>query len=214
MRKLLTFAPSNVDTMNMASLPQLLQDLLSTNVLLACLVVMLNPLLWNIAARLEYNTHTISRVCGGPRIGVAVLAAFIMGNNFLRTSFFHFMMDEATPWDALKGSSAIAVGYIIIGVGGLLVLSSAWRLGFFCTFLGDYFGILLNDRVTGFPFNVVYNPMYWGSFLIYVGDSLQHASPVGLLLTLFIGLSYVIAMRFEGPFTAIIYAEQEKSKSS
>ena len=201
--------------MDLGNLPELLDDLASMKIVLACLAVMLNPMLWNIAARLEYNTRVISRVCRGRRVGVVALAAFIMGNNFLRTSFFHYMTDNNSKWDVLEGSvGAVAFGYLFIGVGGVLVLMSTWRLGFFCTFLGDYFGILLDTRVTGFPFNAFADPMYWGSFFIYVGDSLQRASAVALLLSLFIGLSYVIAMKFEGPFTAMIYAKREQDKKA
>ena len=100
-------------------------------------------------------------------------------------------------------------GYVIIGIGVVLVLSSTWALGFFNTFLGDYFGILLDAKVTGFPFNLVEDPMYWGSFLIYIGDSLLCASAVAFLLSFFIGLSYAIATIFEGPFTAKIYASKK-----
>ena len=193
------------------TLPELLQEVLSAKVLLACFVVMLNPLLWNLAARLEYNTHVISRLSGGPRLGVVILAVFIMGNTLLRTSYFHYMTDKSSKWDFLEDSiGAASGGYIFISVGGLLVLSSTWRLGFFCTFLGDYFGILLDAKVTGFPFNIVADPMYWGSFFIYIGESVQQASIIALLLSLSIGLSYVIAVKFEGPFTAMIYAKQSK----
>lgn len=34
---------------------------------------------------------------------------------------------------------------------------------------GDYFGILKEARVTTFPFNIVDNPMYWGSTANYLG---------------------------------------------
>lgn len=34
---------------------------------------------------------------------------------------------------------------------------------------GDYFGILKEARVTTFPFNVLDNPMYWGSTANYLG---------------------------------------------
>ena len=194
-------------------LSELLKELVSVNVFLSCCVVMLNPLLWNLAARLEYNKRVISRLCGGPRRGIVVLAVFIMGNTFLRTSLVHYMTDMSSKWAVLEDSvAAEVVGYLIIGVGGLLVLSSAWGLGFFCTFLGDYFGILLDARVTGFPFNIVNDPMYWGSFFVYLGGSIQCASAVALLLSLCIGLSYVIAMMFEGPFTSKIYAQREQSK--
>jgi len=39
-------------------------------------------------------------------------------------------------------------------------------------FAGDYFDILLPAKVTGFPFNVMDNPMYWGSTLNFLGMSL------------------------------------------
>ena len=57
-------------------------------------------------------------------------------------------------------------------VGGLLVLSSYYRLGIINTYLGDHFGILLKQRVTGFPFNYFNHPMYEGSTLIFLGYAL------------------------------------------
>ena len=38
---------------------------------------------------------------------------------------------------------------------------------------GDYFGILKEARVTTFPFNVLDNPMYWGSTANYLGWALM-----------------------------------------
>ena len=73
--------------------------------------------------------------------------------------------------------------------------------------MGDYFGLLLSDKVTGFPFNVVNDPMYFGSGLVYLGLALQHASIVGLVLTACIAASYTIAIQFEGPFTSRIYED-------
>ena len=181
------------------------------NVLLACIVVMVNPILWNVAARLEYRTRAISKLCRGPRRGVTVVAAAIMGLNFLRTSLFHSVMDQLSVWDVVKGDVATILGYVLIASGGVLVLASTWRLGFFCTFLGDYFGILLEEKVTGFPFNIVEDPMYVGSVFIYLGASLQHASIVGFVLTLCIGFSYFMAVQFEGPFTTMIYKNKIKS---
>ena len=40
-------------------------------------------------------------------------------------------------------------------------------------FAGDYFGLLLKKRVTGFPFNIMNNPMYWGSTMNFLGYSLR-----------------------------------------
>lgn len=47
-----------------------------------------------------------------------------------------------------------------------------WALGITGTYLGDYFGILMDDIVTGFPFNVMGDPMYWGSSMCFVGVAL------------------------------------------
>ena len=198
----------------MSTLWELLVELVSPHVLLACLTVMLNPLLWNLAARLEYNTRAISRFCRGPRKGIVTLAVFILFNNSLRTLFVHHMMNKYSNWEVLEVNLAIFLGYFFMGIGVFLVLVTTWRLGFYCTFLGDYFGILLDAKVTGFPFNILDHPMFWGSFMMYFGGALQQASVIGLLLAFFVGLSYIIAAKFEEPFTTMIYAKQAQAKKS
>ena len=68
--------------------------------------------------------------------------------------------------------------------------------------------------MTGFPFNVVDDPMYVGSGLVYLGMAFQHASIFGFLLTGCIAISYTVAMMFEAPFTAKIYTDAaEKAKA-
>jgi len=37
---------------------------------------------------------------------------------------------------------------------------------------GDYFGILMDHRVTSFPFNVTDAPMYYGSTMAFLGSAL------------------------------------------
>jgi phosphatidylethanolamine N-methyltransferase len=93
-------------------------------------------------------------------------------------------------------------------------LSSMWALGVTGTYLGDYFGILMDKMVTGFPFNVMANPMYNGSTMCFLAHSLWRASPAGLLLTLVVFLVYRIALLFEEPFTAYIYAQRDKKRQS
>ncbi|KAL5474430.1 hypothetical protein EMCRGX_G026375 [Ephydatia muelleri] len=117
------------------------------------------------------------------------------------------------PLQLLSSPVMVYIGQAMVAIGTILVLSSTWRLGFFGTFMGDHFGLLLKERVTGFPFNVTENPMYWGSAIIYFGYSLQHASLVGFLLSLCITLSYAIAIRIEEPFTAMIYENAACSHS-
>ena len=189
-----------------------LEDLVSPMVLFTCLAVMVNPLLWNVAAIMEFKTGAISRTFGGPRRGIVALAVAILSMNYLRTLLFYSVVDNMGEAEVLKGDIFKVMGYVFVVAGGVLVLTSGWKLGFFCTFLGDFFGILLDSKVTDFPFNFVGHPMYLGSAMIYTGTSLHHASPVALLLTGCIGFSYIIAAQFERPFTAKIYAERNKLK--
>jgi len=91
-----------------------------------------------------------------------------------------------------------------------------WALGLTGTYLGDYFGILMNDMVTGFPFNVCSAPMYYGSTMSFLGTAIFFGKPAGIMLTVEVLTVYLIALRFEDPFTAGIYAkrvEEQKKKS-
>ena len=120
---------------------------------------------------------------------------------------------------------------MLVGLGQIFVITSTWQLGITGTFLGDYFGILMDHRVEGFPFNVLRDPMYVGSTMSFVGASLWCESPAGLLISLYVYFVYVIALRFEGcvsfslvlcpdltekpsnrPFTDMIYSNREAKK--
>lgn len=79
--------------------------------------------------------------------------------------------------------------------------------------LGDYFGILMDEKVTGFPFNVTDAPMYYGSTMSFLGTALWFAKPAGVLLTLGVLVVYKIALGFEDPFTSEIYAKRERERA-
>lgn len=197
----------------MDSLTETIKDFLQNKkALVACVIVMINPLFWNVVSRYEYKTRTVSKALGGPKRGCAALAACILTLNYVRTATFHKTVDQYGYWEPLNNRLVEALGYLIVTVGAVLVIVSSWKLGFFVSFMGDYFGLLLNSKVTGFPFNVVNDPMYFGSGLVYLGLSLQHASIVGLVLTACIAISYAVAIRFEGPFTSRIYEDRNKTE--
>ncbi len=86
---------------------------------------------------------------------------------------------------------------LFFGVGNVFVLSSMYKLGITGTYLGDYFGILMTSKVSSFPFNVVNNPMYDGSTLVFLGTSLWYESPCGLFLTIIVWVMYRLALFFE-----------------
>jgi len=87
-----------------------------------------------------------------------------------------------------------------------------WALGVTGTYLGDYFGILMDDMVTGFPFNVSSSPMYHGSAASFLGTSLYYRKPAGILLSALVVICYSVALEFEDPFTAMIYRKREEKR--
>lgn len=96
--------------------------------------------------------------------------------------------------------------------GNVLVLTSMWALGVTGTYLGDYFGILMDEMVTGFPFNVTSAPMYWGSTMSFLGTALWFGKPAGVVMTGLVWTAYRVALAFEDPFTAQIYAARERQR--
>ncbi|KAJ2454008.1 Phosphatidyl-N-methylethanolamine N-methyltransferase [Coemansia sp. RSA 2336] len=174
-----------------------------------------NPTFWNIAAQREFHTHWLTRLCGGDKYrGCYTIAATIFGLGLIRDMLFNHALSEQPSWDILDNFVVHAVAVLLVAAGMTLVLSSTYMLGITGTFLGDYFGILMDARVTGFPFNVLDNPMYVGSTMSFVGVSLWHAKPAGLLVSAYVWLVYHIALQFEGPFTAMIYAKREAKSPS
>ena len=65
----------------------------------------------------------------------------------------------------------------LFAAGQTFVITSTWSLGITGTFLGDYFGILMDSRVEGFPFNVLRDPMYVGSTMCFAATALWCVLP-------------------------------------
>jgi len=66
------------------------------------------------------------------------------------------------------------------------------------TYLGDYFGILMKERVVDFPFSHFDNPMYDGSALVFLAEALIMKKPAAILLSIVIYVVYHIAIIYEG----------------
>ncbi|KAI8059610.1 phospholipid methyltransferase-domain-containing protein [Gongronella butleri] len=188
-------------------------DLKQPSFYLALANIFFNPIFWNIAARAEYRTHILTKLaCGSAFVGCAVLAVSIFSLGILRDYLYHEALAVQPTLAVLEQDAVKAVAAVCFVVGSTLVVSSMWALGFTGTYLGDYFGILMKERVTGFPFNVTEDPMYTGSTLSFLATALWYASPAGLLLTFVVHVVYRVALKFEGPFTAQIYANKDKKE--
>ena len=97
----------------------------------------------------------------------------------------------------LETFPAQLVAYALLAAGNTLVLTSMWALGVTGTYLGDYFGILMDHMVTGFPFNVCGAPMYYGSTMSFLGTAILYGKPAGILLTAEVLVVYLIALSYE-----------------
>lgn len=171
----------------------------------AVLTIAFNPFFWNVVARWEQRTRKLSRTFRSPHLACYSLGGVILLLNVLRSHCFTQAMLSQPKMEGLDNLTTYFLGLSLLGVGTMFVLSSFFALGFTGTFLGDYFGILKEARVTTFPFSITDNPMYWGSTANYLGWALMHASPTGLLLTVVVALVYMVAILYEEPFTAEIY---------
>ncbi|XP_007654817.1 phosphatidylethanolamine N-methyltransferase isoform X3 [Ornithorhynchus anatinus] len=173
-------------------------DLADFSFVAAVLCIIFNPLFWNLVARWEHKTRSLSKAFGSPYKACYCLGITILLLNFLRSYCFTRAVTSQPKLEGLDCLAAYHTGLVILGVGVVFVLSSFLALGFVGTYLGDYFGILMDAKVTKFPFNVLDNPMYWGSTANYLGWSIMNASPTGLVLTAVVAVTYMVATLFEG----------------
>lgn len=159
----------------------------------------------------EYHNKTLTRLAGGNSLrGCYALAVTIFGLGLFRDALYERMLRQQ-PYVSFFHAPYLA--YALLAIGNTLVLTSYYALGITGTFLGDYFGILMNEPVTGFPFNVTGAPMYWGSTMSFLGTALLYGRPAGVLITVEVFLVYLVALRFEDPFTSEIYKKRERERS-
>lgn len=160
---------------------------------LCAISIAFNPIFWNTIARLEHRYHFGSRIFG-PYLGCYLLAFSIFTLGLVRDHLYLNALAESPVSAALLELPHQEIGSALFGLGNMLVISSMFALGVTGTYLGDYFGILMENRVTGFPFSVTDNPMYWGSTLSFLGTAVWYAKPLGVWLTLEVWLMYTIAL--------------------
>jgi len=198
--------------------------------LLAVCSICLPPLYWNCLGRAEYKTQFLSKWIG-QYTGCYLFAVTIFALGLIREYCFHEVLQhqqtvtnslfatllsldktlQPSVIDALK-MAELVLCVISLLAGSVFVLAAYYQLGITGTYLGDYFGILMKEKVTSFPFNVISNPMYTGSTMIFLAHSIWAKSAAGLSLTVILFITYRIAILFEEPFTCYIYDEHNKAQ--
>ncbi|KAL7870137.1 hypothetical protein AOLI_G00141250 [Acnodon oligacanthus] len=197
---------------DMSALSELVKhiDVMQPRFCVAVIAIIFNPFFWNVVARWEHRTRGLTRLFGSPYVACYCLGTLILLLNVYRSHSITVAMKGQPRLELMDSVQVYYAGAALLAMGSLFVISSFLALGFTGTFLGDYFGILMEQKVTGFPFNVMENPMYWGSTANYLGLALMNASPVGVLLTAVVALSYRVAISYEGPFTEEIYRQRSQ----
>jgi len=156
----------------------------------------------------------LTKLAGGnSRYGCYGLAIAIFSLGIFRDFLYERALRAQPSHPLLETALATYISYALIAAGNILVVSSMWALGVTGTYLGDYFGILMDDIVTGFPFNVTDAPMYYGSTMSFLGTAVLFGKPAGILLTAEVLIVYLIALSFEDPFTAGIYRKRAESQN-
>ncbi|RDA93914.1 hypothetical protein CP533_4506 [Ophiocordyceps camponoti-saundersi (nom. inval.)] len=192
-----------------------LVDFEKQSLLVSVCSIAFNPLFWNIVARQEYHNKLLTNLFGGnSRRACYALAATIFSLGLIRDWLYKTALQEQPSHPLLLTPYSRLAAFILLASGNILVLSSTWALGITGTFLGDYFGILMDRMVTGFPFNVCGAPMYWGSTMSFLGTALLLGKPAGILITAWVYLVYCLALRYEDPFTAAIYAKRDRERAA
>eukprot|EP01132_Coremiostelium_polycephalum_P003231 gene3231-4045_t len=189
-------------------------DFTETYFLLAIGCIVFNPTWWNIVARAEYKNQFLSKICGGAYPGCYVLAFLIFSLGLLRDYLFAESISRQPIFYDFDLIEIRYLSYGLYGLGSILVLSAYLRLGITGTYLGDYFGILMKERVTGFPFNVMNNPMYNGSTMLFLAHALYEKSLAGVFISFVVYIVYKIALLFEESFTNYIYCNAAAAKST
>ncbi|KAK3840815.1 MAG: phospholipid methyltransferase-domain-containing protein [Linnemannia gamsii] len=190
-------------------------DLSNPWLLVSAVSIAFNPLFWNILARREYRTKFITKMFkGNSYYGCYALAAVILSLSAVRFLTFEKAMLHQPRVECFQMLPIQVAAYVFFISGLTFVLSSYFALGFTGTFLGDYFGILMDARVTSFPFNINDDPMYNGTTLMSLGAALWSSCPAGIYLSGVVHVVYRVALAFEGPFTSEIYKKREESRAS
>ena len=179
--------------------------------------VVSSPLIWNTIARNELKNKTLTKTFGSPRRGCYALATWIFLSSLVRDKCIEIAIQKSKPSsipfigdeECCSASTLKLIGKSMVALGFTFVAGAYYRLGIVNTYLGDYFGLLMDERVTAFPFNVLNDPMYTGATISFAGLAVHENSPVGLLLAGWVFVVYEISTRFfEGPYTAQIYQDK------
>jgi phosphatidylethanolamine/phosphatidyl-N-methylethanolamine N-methyltransferase len=174
---------------------------------LSAFMIIICPVTWNLIARWEFHTKVFTKIAGDNRLAADIFAHILIEMGILRNYLFKRAIEGQMGYPFFEEYKIYAVflGYSLVTFGTIIVLMAYYRLGIHGIYYGDYFGILMKEKVTAFPYNFLENPLYVGSSSIFLGLTIAYISPCGLLLTVLVLFMYKMASILENPMTDLIY---------
>ena len=95
------------------------------------------------------SSHLLVWHLEGPTVSLAAVPKSNAITNRPNCSY-HLALADQPRRQILPEPLATVVPVVLFLLGQLFVITSTWALGITGTFLGDYFGILMDHRVEGF----------------------------------------------------------------
>ena len=165
---------------------------------LSAIHIIFNVLYWNITSRIQYKTKIFSNLFGNKKKAVYIHTILIFSFGLSRDFLYKYVVNTSNNFFPLIDNQYILyIGYMILLMGIILVLSATYKLGIIGTFNGDAYGFLLPSIITSFPFNLFSAPMYLGSTLNFLGYAIINKSITGLFLSILVGIAYFCGTFFE-----------------
>ena len=189
----------------------------STNFYITAFLIVFCPLNWSFLGRMEYKYQVLSKLMFGSRKLGNMLFAFIVFTLSSIRNYFIVRTLIFLPRLVLQGGLATYVpiiAVIIFLIGCSFVFGAYYRLGISGTYYGDHFGILMENRVVDFPFNVTDHPMYNGALTIFLGGIIYFTSVLGLVLLALMFTMYRVIEWIELPMTEELYSKDTKSQKT
>lgn len=178
--------------------------------IIAAFMIIICPITWNLVARLEFHTKIFSNLAGDNKLAADVFAYVLIEMGFVRNYLYTNCLKNQPQMEFSENVELMLLlaSYLIISSGVILNIGSFYRLGIPGIYYADYFGLLMTEKVTAFPYNVLDNPLYVGSTLIFFGTATLYKSATGILLTLLVWVMYKFASLLENPMTDLIYSPE------
>ncbi|ORZ32476.1 phospholipid methyltransferase family protein [Catenaria anguillulae PL171] len=196
--------------MSSVNISQLATSLLSVPVLAAAGAIVAHVANYNVTAQIEYNTRIFTKAIG--KNAIYFYAVYLILSALARDYVIDLaMVQDAGSLVLFPTTIAQSLGYSLFAAGILINLWTLKALGIKNMYNGDSFGFLMDEIVTGGPYQYWNDPQYVGTSFACLGYAIVYQSAAGYALAAIMWVVFQISVKFiEGPHLTRIYANRAK----